>query len=62
VSDQTNCVKHYVLGPQCAAVDGRLLDGVIFGLLGAEAEPNAFYREMQYGMEFRSPLACSDVT
>jgi hypothetical protein len=51
-----------VLGPQCAAVDGRLLDGVIFGLLGAEAEPNAFYREMQYGMEFRSPLACSDVT
>jgi len=43
------------------AADQRLLDGVIFGRLGAAAEPTAFYREMQSDVEFRSPSAWADI-
>jgi len=41
--------------------DQRLLDGVIFGQLGAADEPKAFYREMLADEEFRSPLAWEDL-
>jgi putative intracellular protease/amidase len=39
--------------PQC---DPRLLTGVIFGKLGADPEPIAFYRELEQSSEFRSPI------
>ena len=48
-------------GAKAPEADGRLLDGVIFGQLGAAAEPKAFYREMQVDTEFRHPLAWSDI-
>jgi putative intracellular protease/amidase len=48
-------------GGAAAAADQRLLDGVIFGQLGAAAEPRAFYAEMQSDEQFRSPLAWADV-
>src|SRR3954471_148607 len=44
-----------------AAADQRLLDGVIFGQLGAAAEPKAFYAEMQSDEEDRAPIAWADV-
>jgi putative intracellular protease/amidase len=34
-------------GGAAPAADPRLLDGVLFGRLGAAAEAKAFYREMQ---------------
>ena len=34
---------------------------MIFGQLGAAAEPKAFYAEMQSDAEFRSPIAWADV-
>jgi putative intracellular protease/amidase len=37
------------------AADGRLLSGVIFGRLGAAAEPKAFYRQMEKDPLFRAP-------
>jgi len=40
--------------PEC---DPRLLDGVIFGKLGAESEPIEFYRELVEAPEFREPIA-----
>jgi putative intracellular protease/amidase len=43
------------------AADSRLLDGVIFGQLGAAAEPKAFYAEMQSDEQFRAPVAWADV-
>jgi putative intracellular protease/amidase len=39
------------------AADPLLLTGVLFGQLGAEAEPKAFYREMERAPEFERPLA-----
>ena len=39
------------------AADPLLLTGVIFGQLGAEPEPKAFYREMEAAPEFASPIA-----
>lgn len=41
------------------AADPRLLDGVLFGQLGAEPEPKAFYRELEGGSAFRAPLSWS---
>jgi len=41
--------------------DPRLIDGVIFGQLGAAAEPKAFYTEMQCDAAFRAPVAWADV-
>jgi putative intracellular protease/amidase len=40
--------------PRC---DPRLLDGVLFGRLGAEAEPVAFYRELEKDERFRHPAS-----
>jgi putative intracellular protease/amidase len=39
-----------------AAADPRLLAGVIFGKLGAEPEPKAWYAEMIASDEFRRPV------
>jgi len=44
-------------GGRPPAADPRLLDGVIFGQLGAAAEPKAFYAEMQSDERFRAPVA-----
>lgn len=41
--------------------DPRLLDGVIFGRLGAAVEPKAFYAELQSDEQFRAPLAWADI-
>ena len=49
-------------GGQAPAADQRLLDGVIFGQLGAADEPKAFYSEMQSDAAFRAPIAWADVT
>ncbi len=40
-----------------AAGDPRLLTGVIFGKLGADEEPKAFYRELEHASEFERPLS-----
>src|SRR4051794_38575825 len=48
-------------GGTAPAADQRLLDGVIFGRLGAASEPKAFYAEMRSDEEFREPLAWADV-
>jgi putative intracellular protease/amidase len=48
-------------GGTAAAADQRLLDGVIFGQLGAAPEAKSFYAEMQADPEFRAPLAWGDV-
>src|SRR3989442_12178609 len=48
-------------GGSTPAADQRLLDGVIFGPLGAAAEPKAFYAQMQSHEEFRAPLAGADI-
>jgi putative intracellular protease/amidase len=40
--------------PRC---DPRLLDGVIFGKLGAEPEPISFYEELAENGAFRGPLS-----
>jgi putative intracellular protease/amidase len=39
------------------ACDPLLLTGVIFGKLGADPEPKAFYRELERAPEFRAPIA-----
>ena len=44
-------------GGSAPAADQRLLDGVIFGQLGAEPEPIAFYRQLIEDQAYRSPLA-----
>jgi putative intracellular protease/amidase len=49
-------------GASTPAADRRLLDGVIFGQLGAAAEPKQFYAELQSDREFRSPLAWAELT
>ncbi len=38
------------------ACDPRLLQGVVFGKLGAEREPKAFYRELEAAIEFQRPV------
>ncbi len=43
------------------AADPTLLDGVIFGQLGAEPEPKDFYRELEEVSGFRSPLRWREV-
>jgi putative intracellular protease/amidase len=41
---------------QAAQADPLLLTGVLFGQLGAEAEPREFYRLMTESAEFRAPI------
>jgi putative intracellular protease/amidase len=48
-------------GGVAPAADQRLLDGVIFGQLGAAAEAQAFYEQMTADEQFRAPLAWGDV-
>jgi putative intracellular protease/amidase len=48
-------------GGTAPAADQRLLDGVLFGHLGAASDPQAFYREMQSDASFRTPLAWGDI-
>jgi len=43
------------------AADPRLLEGVIFGKLGARPEPIAFYRELEQTEAFRSPRRWRDL-
>jgi putative intracellular protease/amidase len=43
------------------ACDPLLLTGVIFGQLGAEPEPKAFYAEMEQAPAFERPVAWADV-
>jgi putative intracellular protease/amidase len=48
-------------GAVAPACDPRLLTGVIFGRLGAEPEPIAFYEELIETPEFREPIAWSEI-
>ena len=48
-------------GGEAPNADPRLLDGVIFGKLGAYDEPKQFYREMVETPGFRTPIAWKDV-
>jgi putative intracellular protease/amidase len=38
-----------------------LLKGVLFGQLGAEREPKAFYEELTHAPEYRTPLSWSSI-
>src|SRR5262245_21401930 len=42
------------------ACDPLLITGVVFGTLGARAEPTAFYRELEKAPEFVSPKKWSE--
>ncbi len=46
---------------RAARADQRLLDGVIFGRLGAGAQPREFYRQMVDCAEFGSPIGWSQL-
>ena len=46
------------LAPQC---DQRLIDGVIFGQLGADREAVAFYRQLVNDSSFNAPLLWRDL-
>ncbi|MFF1703306.1 type 1 glutamine amidotransferase domain-containing protein [Streptomyces sp. NPDC058252] len=43
------------------AADPKLLTGVLFGQLGAEAEPRRFYQELVQAPEFRATVSWADV-
>ena len=43
------------------AADPRLLEGVLFGQLGAEPEAKAFYRELEGAPAFTRPILWSDI-
>lgn len=48
-------------GGRAPEADPRLLDGVLFGQLGADREPKAFYRELAATTAFQTPLAWSEL-
>lgn len=48
-------------GGAAPACDPKLLTGVIFGQLGADPEPIAFYRELERAPEFKRPIAWADI-
>ena len=48
-------------GGTAPAADPRLLDGVMFGQLGAAGEPRAFYAELQADAAYRAPSAWADL-
>ena len=48
-------------GGTAPRADPLLLTGVVFGRLGAEAEPKAFYRDLLDSPAYRSPLAWGSV-
>jgi len=41
--------------------DPLLLTGVLFGQLGADPEPKAFYRELEASEEFQNPITWADI-
>src|SRR5690348_3728205 len=43
------------------ACDPRLVDGVLFGQLGAKPEPKRFYDELRRATAFERPLAWSEL-
>ena len=43
------------------AADPRLLDGVLFGQLGAADEPKHFYRQLAGSQEFRRTISWNDI-
>lgn len=43
-------------GGATPSADPRLLTGVLFGQLGADPEPKAFYRELEQDPAFRAPV------
>src|SRR5687767_12208422 len=43
------------------AADPRLIDGVVFGKLGARPDAIGFYRELEAAPEFRSPRRWRDL-
>ena len=45
----------------CPAADPRLLTGVLFGQLGADAEAKRFYEELTHERPFREPIGWEDV-
>jgi putative intracellular protease/amidase len=46
---------------QVAECDPKLLTGVLFGKLGADPEPIAFYRELAESPEFTAPIQWSSI-
>ncbi len=48
-------------GHEAPRADPRLLDGVLFGKLGAYDEPKRFYRELTETGSFRAPIAWTDL-
>jgi len=48
-------------GGEAPACDPKLIDGVIFGRLGAKPEAIAFYRELEQAPEFNHPVAWGTV-
>ena len=48
-------------GGAAPAADPLLLTGVLFGKLGAEPEPKAFYAEMTQSPEFQHPISWSSI-
>jgi putative intracellular protease/amidase len=48
-------------GGSAPACDPKLLTGVLFGQLGAEPEPRAFYEQLVDAAEFRDPIAWGEV-
>lgn len=50
--------EHGGVAPAC---DPKLIGGVIFGRLGAEREPIAFYRELEQTPEFQAPVAWGEI-
>ncbi len=56
--DVVFATEHGGSAPRC---DQRLLDGVVFGKLGARPEPIAWYREMQQTDAFTDPLPWGDL-
>lgn len=48
-------------GGSAPAADNRLIDGVIFGQLGAAEEPIKFYRQLTADPGFLSPVAWSSI-
>ena len=52
--DVSFATEHGGFAPQA---DQRLLDGVLFGQLGAEQEPKQFYRELTLAPAFQYPVS-----
>jgi putative intracellular protease/amidase len=48
-------------GAEAPIADPRLLDGVIFGKLGAYEEPKRFYLELAESERFRAPVAWTEL-